>query len=121
MVLFFKIFGLVTVGLGALIGLAQAQTATPLERSCLEIVSDAPYRVFGHVNTADGVRSNFRLDTGMGVRFCFSGPLFPGNRIELTTKTLIPTFSCYTQVNRRIIIRGERLPEGGTKTWANCT
>jgi hypothetical protein len=88
---------------------------------CLDVINDAPYVVFGNVFGADRRQANFRLETGAGVRFCFNGPLYPGDRVELTTKTLIPTFACRTKVNQRIIIHGRRLPEGGTKTWADCT
>ncbi len=120
------LFGLVLTWCGLCLP-AAAQTLLPLPggqantAACLDVVSDAPYVVYGHVNAASGARSNFRLETGAGMRFCFTGGLFPGDRVELTTKTLVPTFSCYTKVNRRIIIHGRRLPEGGTKTWADCT
>ncbi len=108
---------------------------------CFTVKNEAPYKVYGnfvtdYYTTPEGTRarhrSNFRLDEAGAVdpekgypldraEFCSYGPFFPGYKLELVLRTLVPIFSCKTSVNMgEIVIKGERLPEGGTKTWAIC-
>jgi hypothetical protein len=102
---------------------AQAQT-NPLEgragARCFQIRNHAPYTVYGHAATADDHRANFHLKTGEGVEVCVTGPYYPGGKIEVTTKTLIPTFSCLTVPEGVVTIEGEFVSGGGTKTRVNC-
>jgi len=110
------------------------------EPLCFEVVNEAPYSVYGDFSTdlytrPDGIRarhrSNFRLAAGgtLGpggaqadrAEFCSYGPFLEGRKLELTLRTLVPTFSCRTRVDAGpIVIKGFRQPEGGTKTWAEC-
>ena len=48
------------------------------------------------------------------------GPFYPGERLELVLRTLMPIFSCYTVAQGEILIQGQFKPEGGTKTWVEC-
>lgn len=110
---------------------AEAQTtpltapmANPLEgragARCFQIRNHAPYTVYGHAATADDHRANFHLKTGEGVEVCVTGPYYPGGKIEVTTKTLIPTFSCLTVPEGVVTIDGQFVEGGGTKTRVNC-
>ena len=111
------------------------------EPICFILKNEAPYKVYGNFvtdfyTTPEGTRarhtSNFRLDEAGSknpeegyptdrAEFCSYGPFFPGRKLDLVIKTLIPIFSCKTNVESgEIVIKGERLPEGGTKTWAIC-
>lgn len=120
---------------------AQAQEIVS-EPICFTVRNEAPYKVYGsfvtdyYTDPANGSqarhRSNFRLeeagakdpDKGYPVdqaEFCSYGPFFPGRQLELVLRTLVPVFSCKTSVELgEIVIKGERKPEGGTKTWAVC-
>ncbi len=112
------------------------------EPLCFAVRNEAPYKIYGsfitdlYTNTETGSkarhRSNFRLDvpgstdekTGHPTdrsEFCSFGPFFPGRKLEMTLRTLVPIFSCQTRIDRgEIVIQGKRKPEGGTETWADC-
>ncbi len=63
-------------------------------------------------------KEGFYLDRS---EFCSSGPFYPGRQLELTLRTLIPTFSCKTNIEMgEIIIQGQLKEDGTTKTWATC-
>lgn len=120
---------------------AQAQEILK-EPICFAVRNEAPYKIYGSFITDlyprnDGTkarhRSNFRLEEKGAVdekgaaadkaEFCSFGPFFPGRKLEMTLRTLVPIFTCQTNVESgEIVIHGERLPEpqGGTKTWADC-
>src|SRR5688500_3789306 len=96
---------------------------------CFTIWNKDPYTVTGSVNTnyyeaADGTRAranrNFRLTPGKKAQICSYGPFYPGERLELVLRTLVPIFSCYTVAQGEILIQGQFKPEGGTKTWVEC-
>lgn len=111
------------------------------EPICFNVRSEAPYKVYGSFVTdyytrPDGVRarhkSNFRLeeagttDPEKGypldrAEFCTYGPFYPGRKLELVIRTLVPIFSCQTRIDQgEIVIHGYRKPEGGTVTEADC-
>lgn len=107
---------------------------------CFELINEAPYQVNGRFGTdvyvrPDGIKSrhreNFRLQPAgtkhaEGYRldraeFCSYGPFYPGYKLDLTLRTLIPIFDCRTRVDQGpIIIKGHRKPEGGAETKAIC-
>jgi hypothetical protein len=96
---------------------------------CFAIWNKAPYTVTGSVNTnyydtAAGTKvranRNFRLAPGAKQDLCSFGPFYPGERVELVLRTLMPIFSCYTVAQGDIMVYGTIKPEGGTKTWAEC-
>lgn len=119
-------------------GQAQDIVAEPI---CFQLVNKAPYRVFGTFVTErftrpDGIetrhRSSFRLEEPGTIHeeegypldraeFCSYGPFFPGRKLDLTLRTLVPIFSCRTRIDQGpIVIHGRKKPEGGTETWAAC-
>jgi hypothetical protein len=82
-------------------------------------------------------RSNFRLENAGTVsdepgengelypidvaEFCSYGPFYPGRKLHLTLRTLIPIFDCKTRVDQGpIVIKAEPKPDGGTRTYAEC-
>lgn len=96
---------------------------------CFTVVNAAPYTITGSLVTApfevaDGTTSrqrlNFRLGPQQNHRYCSFGPFYPGERLELVVRSLVPLFSCYTAAQGEITIRGEMKREGGTRTWADC-
>lgn len=118
---------------------AQAQEIVQ-EPLCFAVRNEAPYKVYGNFVTdyyvaADGTkarhRSNFRLDEPGSVdeegypsdqaEFCSYGPFYPDRKLEIVLRTLVPIFDCKTRIDQgEIVIKGERKPEGGTNTWAEC-
>ena len=112
-------------------------TAQPL---CFTVRNEAPYKAYGSFVTdyyvrPDGIRarhrSNFRLEEAGAVHeegypidraeFCSYGPFYPGRKLEMVLRTLVPIFSCLTRVDQgEIVISGYRKPEGGTVTTAAC-
>ncbi|MCB1562633.1 MAG: hypothetical protein KDJ75_03585 [Alphaproteobacteria bacterium] len=108
---------------------------------CFVLRNEAPYSVYGSFSTDyytrdDGIRarhrSNFKLleagstnpETGYPTdraEFCSYGPFWPGRKLELTLRTLVPIFSCRTRIDQgEIVIQGHFKPEGGTDTKALC-
>lgn len=118
--------------------LAQEITSEPV---CFQVRSEAPYKIYGSFVTdyytrPDGIRarhrSNFRLEEVGATHpeegypmdraeFCSYGPFYPGRKLELVIRTLLPVFSCITAVDQgEIVISGRRKPEGGTVSTAAC-
>ncbi len=118
--------------------MAQEITGQPI---CFTVRNEAPYRVYGEVSTdyytaPDGSKARhtgtFRLEKAGTKRegkdhfidrseFCSSGPFYSGRQLEITLRTLIPTFSCKTNIELdEIVIKGRIKEDGTTKTWAIC-
>lgn len=96
---------------------------------CFTLVNAAPYTMTGSMvtapyETADATKArqrlNFRLKPKESHRFCTFGPFYPGDRLELVIRTLVPLFSCYTAAQGEIVLRGEMKAEGGTRSWVDC-
>lgn len=96
---------------------------------CFTIFNTAPYTVTGSMvtalyETADATqarqRLNFRLKPKESHRYCSFGPFYPGERLELVLRTLVPVFSCYTVAQGEITIRGEIKASGGSRSWVDC-
>lgn len=129
--LFFSACLLLVLGL-AVPHVAQAASADGEvvdEPICFNVVSQAPYTVYGSFITNfftrdDGARarhrSNFRLETNQKAEFCTYGPFYEGRKLELVIRTLVPVFTCKTALSGDIVVSGRRKPEGGTETWAAC-
>lgn len=117
---------------------AQEITTEPI---CFTIRNEAPYKIYGELRTnyftaPDGTEARhsgtFNLEKAGTLHeeegypmdrreFCSQGPFYPGRQLELIIRTLIPVFSCKTNIEiGEIVIQGKRLKEGGTKTWATC-
>ncbi len=65
-------------------------------------------------------QENFKLLAGQERKFCAAGPFFEGRRLELTLRTLIPLFSCYTKIDREIFLDAKPGPGGFKKLSATC-
>ena len=102
-------------------------TENPL---CFNVISKAPYPVFGSFNTdyyttTNGQRArhraNFRLNENETSTLCSTGPFFTGQKLDLVIRTIIPVFQCRTGINGDIVIYGRPRAEGrGNETWAVC-
>ncbi len=99
------------------------------EPVCGRVRNMASYSVMGSVATdydilADGSRgrhrSNFRIPAGEFAEFCTKGPFYDGRRVELTIRTLVPIFSCYTKFDKEIVIIGSKKVDGSYETKAIC-
>ena len=117
---------------------AQDIVAEPI---CFAVRNEAPYTIYGNFVTdfytdTDGTkarhRSDFRLDAAGSIdeeagypsdraEFCSYGPFYPGRKLEMILRTLVPIFSCQTRLDAgEIVIHGKKKPEGGTETTATC-
>ena len=65
-------------------------------------------------------QENFKLLSGEKREFCAAGPFFEGQRLELTLRTLIPLFSCYTKIDRDIFLDAKPDETGFKKLSATC-
>lgn len=115
--------------------LAQEYLDQPI---CFKLVNNAPYGVYGDVKTAPdtykGEQPNitsrkishtatFRLKEGENMPVCTTGPLFAGNKVLITLRTLVPIFECKSAIyhGAEIKIQGSRKKDGfGTETWVEC-
>lgn len=121
--------------------MAQEITAEPI---CFTVRNDSDKTIYGSVITdyvtrPDGQKihydGTFRLyakgttdpKTGYAKdnsEFCSRGPFFPGRKLEITLRTLIPVFSCRTSVEMgEIIVHAKEITKNGskiTKYWATC-
>ena len=96
---------------------------------CFRVINQAPYTVTGSLYTNYYVNknrqrarhtSNFRLEKGQSQPYCSYGPFYPGQRVELVLRTIVPIFNCKTMIDADIYIMGKVLENGGTKSWAVC-
>tara|TARA_B100001989_G_C24542425_1_gene468463 strand:- start:1588 stop:2004 length:417 start_codon:yes stop_codon:yes gene_type:complete len=118
---------------------AQEITSEPI---CFVVRNTAEFKVYGSFITdyytrEDGIRarhtSNFRLEP-KGTKheekgypldvaeFCSYGPFFPGRKLDMVLRTLVPIFECRTSVELgEIVIKGRRkADDSGVETWAEC-
>ncbi|MFP4098876.1 MAG: hypothetical protein ACLFU1_08870 [Alphaproteobacteria bacterium] len=120
---------------------AQEITAEPI---CFNIRNEADHTIYGSVGTAyttneEGTKihynGTFRLEpkgtidpeTGYAKdfsEFCSNGPFYPRRKLEITLRTLIPVFSCKTNIEMGdIIVHSKKIMRDGMETrkiWATC-
>ncbi|MCB9963766.1 MAG: hypothetical protein H6855_01510 [Rhodospirillales bacterium] len=128
--LWFVVCGFVSV-LAPLSAHAEKPTYLP-QPICFTIINHAPYSVYGDAATAEDVAEDgtpithtatFRLKENEREPVCTTGPLFEGNRIRITLRTLFPIFECKTMIypGAEINIQGALNKDGlGSKTWVEC-
>lgn len=96
---------------------------------CTYLVNRSDQTIMGTMATksqtlADGTvaahSDNFKLGAGERRQFCAAGPFFEGRRLELTIRTLIPLFSCYTKIDRDIYLDAKPDQGGFKKLSATC-
>ena len=96
---------------------------------CTYLINRSDQTIMGTIATksqklADGTiaahSDNFKLGAGDRRQFCAAGPFFEGRRLELTIRTLIPLFSCYTKIDRDIYLDATPDAGGFKKLSATC-
>jgi len=103
-----------------------AGDVTPFEE-CATLRNSADQQVMGVIKTeafkykGQIVRheSTFDLQDGETVEVCSTGPFFPGYKVELTIKTIMPLFSCLTRLSGDIVLRRKDV-DGFTQLYADC-
>lgn len=106
------------------------EPANPDGTRCFFVHNNAPYTINGSVignyyTNLAGQKgrptSNFRMASGDKKQFCTNGPYYPGTRISLVLRTIMPIFSCYTVAQGTVEVMGEfDKATGKSKTWAIC-
>lgn len=112
--------------LSALTSPASAGDVTPF-KECATLVNSADQQVMGVIKTeafkykGQIVRheSTFDLQDGETVVVCSTGPFFPGYKVELTIKTIMPLFSCLTRLSGDIVLRRKE-KDRFTHLYADC-
>jgi hypothetical protein len=109
-----KLSSLITVTLLMLLmpSLARAADVTPF-KECGTLVNSAGQLVMGVVKTESFMfqkqiirhEKNFSLEDGETVEVCSTGPFFPGYKVELTIRTIMPLFTCQTRLSGNIYLR----------------
>jgi hypothetical protein len=101
---------------------AQVFSDQPL---CLVVYNSTDREVVGHVETdafydvtgkLSWHRQNFRLDVQKEERVCSTGPFFKGYKLRVVIKTIMPLYSCKTDMNRKITI-SRKIDETGFNTY----
>lgn len=99
------------------------------EPACFRIENPTAYTVYGTLvsdtySAPDGTTARhheeFKLAPKNFARFCSTGPFYPGRKLDLQLRTLIPIFECRTGTDGTITIRSATDPHGNVKTWADC-
>ena len=103
---------------------AQAQVFSD-QPLCLVVYNSTDREVVGHVETdafydvtgkLSWHRQNFRLDVQKEERVCSTGPFFKGYKLRVVIKTIMPLYSCKTDMNRKITI-SRKIDETGFNTY----
>ena len=105
---------------------ATAGDVTPFQE-CATLRNAADQEVMGVIKTesfkykGQMVRheKNFDLKDGETAEVCSTGPFFPGYKVELTIRTIMPLFSCKTRLSGEIVLR-RREKDGFTDLYADC-
>lgn len=107
---------------------ANAQIISP-EPLCLVLKNATSDEVLGHVETAEFYddagklswhKSNFRLRSTEDQTICSTGPFFDGYQLRVVVKTLIPLYSCLTEMNKTITIQRRKNPLGIQELVMDC-
>lgn len=115
---------------------ALAQSSTVSKRpeilskpACSALVNMSDVTIQGTLGTAPQraesgdmvtLRDNFKLAPGERRSFCSTGPFYPGQRLALTIRTLIPLFECKTKIDREIRIYSDIGLDDSRTYSANC-
>jgi hypothetical protein len=108
------------------VGPVFAADVTPF-KECATIINSANQQVTGVIKT-DSFKfqgqirrheKNFILQDGETVEVCSTGPFFPGYKVELTIRTIMPLFTCKTRLSGNIFIRRKEI-DNFTSLYAEC-
>ena len=105
-----------------------AAVVTPFQE-CVTLRNAVPHSVIGVIRTA-GFKNKrtgqvsyhegpFVLNEDEIVEICSNGPFYPGYKVELTIRTLMPLFSCQTRLSGEIVIR-QKIEDGIKFLYADC-
>ena len=91
-----------------------AADVTPF-KECATIINSANQQVMGVIKTESFKfqgkiirhEKNFNLKDGETVAVCSTGPFFPGYKLELTIRTIMPLFTCHTRLSGNIYLRSK--------------
>ncbi len=82
----------------------------------LGVIKTDQFKYKGQMVRHEGV---FDLQDGETAEICSTGPFFPGYKVELTIRTIMPLFSCKTRLSGEIVLRSR--DEGDTRVlYADC-
>lgn len=96
---------------------------------CASIINATGSGLYGAIRTDYGTtqsgerkrhESTFRLNAGDKREVCATGPFYPGYKVELIVKTMIPVFSCQTRLKGTIEIKSERTKDDRNRIYATC-
>jgi len=96
---------------------------------CGKLVNRSDQTIMGKIATKSQMlpsgdmvahQENFKLLSGQEREICAAGPFFQGRRLELTLRTIIPLFSCYTKIDRTIYLDAKPDETGFKKLSATC-
>lgn len=105
-----------------------AGDVTPF-KECGTLVNSANQQVMGVIKTESFKfqgkiirhEKNFSLQDGETVEVCSTGPFFPGYKVELTIRTIMPLFTCQTRLSGNIYLRKKWDDENGVYIlYADC-
>jgi hypothetical protein len=67
-------------------------------------------------------RSVARIDSGVSVRYCLAGELFPDGQVNFRVVSALgmPLFSCQTKIDRPIVVTATQKNDGGWECDATC-
>ena len=105
---------------------AQVFSEEPL---CVNLANMTGDEVLGHIETDEYYdesgklswhRSNFRLQADETRQVCSTGPFFDGYTLRIVLKTIVPLYSCLTEMNRDVAIRTFTDAQGTRTLSADC-
>jgi hypothetical protein len=114
------------IGLMCLTLSAMAADVTPF-KECATLRNAANQQVTGVIKT-DAYKfqgqirrheKNFILQDGETVDVCSTGPFYPGYKVELTIRTIMPLFTCKTRLSGEIVLRRKEI-NNFTALYADC-
>ena len=96
-------------------------------KECATLRNAAGQEVMGVIRTEqfiykgklDRHEGNFNLKDDETVEICSTGPFFPGYKVELTIRTIMPLFTCKTRLSGEIVIRRKE-QDGFNLLYADC-
>ncbi len=121
MKILFLFLGMICLNLSAV-----AADVTPF-KECATIRNAANQQVTGVIKT-DAFKfrgqirrheKNFILQDGETVEVCSTGPFYPGYKVELTIRTIMPLFTCKTRLSGEIVLRRKEI-KNFTALYADC-
>lgn len=82
----------------------------------LGVIKTEQFKYKGQMVRHEGV---FDLLDGEKAEICSTGPFFPGYKVELTIRTIMPLFTCKTRLSGEIVIRRKEV-DGINVLYADC-